>query len=176
MSKTLAIGTSSLFALTRSTSAKICGVEARNGENTAVSSGSWWAASTSAVVASCSAPMPRPPRSCTSTLKPPAVPRPRTGGGAITKMSASVIWFSSCCSVVRSSSAVGPCVRSSNGSCTTKIAPALALLARVAPEKPANATACRTPGVWRITSLAWRTTSSVRSSDAPSGSWIATIR
>ena len=56
------------------------------------------------------------------------------------------------------------------------MAPAFALLARVAPEKPANATAKLTPGVARMTSPARRTTASVRSSDAPSGSWIATMR
>ena len=65
--------------------------------------------------------------------------------------------------------------RSSNGSSAEKIAPALVELVRVAPEKPENATAPAMPGVSsRILAARW-TTASVRSSEAPSGSWIAVM-
>ena len=67
-------------------------------------------------------------------------------------------------------------MRSSNGVGPTKIAPAFDALARVAPEKPAKATAKRMPGVSRMIWLALRTTASVRSSDAPSGSWMAVMK
>jgi hypothetical protein len=94
----------------------------------------------------------------------------------MTKICASGMSESRCCRVAISSSAVGPCRRSSNGFGPTKMAPPLGVVARVAPEKPANATAYLMPGVARMISLAWRTTASVRSSEAPSGSWMATIR
>ena len=65
--------------------------------------------------------------------------------------------------------------RSSNGSSAAKIAPALVELVRVAPEKPENATVRATPGVSSRIFPARCTTASVRSSEAPSGSWIAVI-
>ena len=48
--------------------------------------------------------------------------------------------------------------------------PALLALVKVAPEKPENATALRTPGVLLTISVARWMTASVRSSDDPSGS------
>ena len=59
----------------------------------------------------------------------------------MTKMSASgIVAEALAAASPSSSSAVGPCsMRSSNGFGPTKIAPAFGLLARVAPEKPANA-------------------------------------
>jgi hypothetical protein len=44
-----------------------------------------------------------------------------------------------------------------------------------APEKPAMPTVWATPGTVRAASAALCTTSSVRWSEAPSGSWIATM-
>ena len=49
-------------------------------------------------------------------------------------------------------------------------------LVKVAPEKPAKATAFFTPGVSSMISVARRMTSSVRVSDAPSGVWMTTMR
>ena len=45
-------------------------------------------------------------------------------------------------------------------------------LVKVAAAKPAKGTACATPGVASMMSTARRTTSSVRASEAPGGSWI----
>ena len=173
----LLIGTFSFCAFTRSMSAKSCGVLARKVVKTPRNDGSRCAAATSSSVACCRAWKPRPARSWTRSLKPPAVPSPRTGGGGMTKICASWISDSRCCRVWISSGAVGPFRgRSSNGSGPTKMAPAFDALERVAPENPANATANLIPGVSRMISLARRTTASVRSSDAPSGSWIAVMK
>src|SRR5215471_12912256 len=54
---------------------------ARKGVNTPTRPGCPLAAPTSCSVAVWSATKSLPPRFCTSSLKPPAVPRPRTGGG-----------------------------------------------------------------------------------------------
>ena len=66
--------------------------------------------------------------------------------------------------------------RSAKGASGVKIAPALGALVKVAPSKPANGTACTTPGVSSAIAAARRTTASVRASEAPGGSWITVIR
>ena len=66
-------------------------------------------------------------------------------------------------------------VRSSNGLKMTKMAPALEAALKEAPEKPAIPTVWATPGTARAAPAALCTTASVRSSEAPSGSWIAMI-
>ena len=58
----------------------------------------------------------------------------------------------------------------------TKITPAFGALVKVAPSKPAKGTACATPGVASMSLVTRRVTSSVRSSDAPGGSWMTVIR
>jgi len=65
--------------------------------------------------------------------------------------------------------------RSSNGLSAAKIAPAFAEFVRVAPEKPEKATVWAIPGVSSRIFTACCTTASVRSSDAPSGSWMAVM-
>ena len=64
---------------------------------------------------------------------------------------------------------------SSKESKAAKITPALLALVKVAPEKPAKATASLTPGVFWMISDACRITSSVRDSEAPSGSCTTTM-
>jgi len=66
--------------------------------------------------------------------------------------------------------------RSSNGFKVTKITPALGALVNVAPSKPANATACSTPGRVNSISDALRTTWSVRARLAPGGKEIAAMK
>ncbi len=66
--------------------------------------------------------------------------------------------------------------RSSNGFNVTKITPALGAVVKVAPSKPANATACSTPGRVSSISVAFRTTSSVRASVDPGGNEIAAMK
>ena len=66
--------------------------------------------------------------------------------------------------------------RSSKGSRGEKIAPAFDALVKVAPSNPAKATACCTPGVARIASVARRITASVRASEAPGGSATTVMR
>ena len=66
--------------------------------------------------------------------------------------------------------------RSSKGRRGEKMAPALDALVKVAPSKPAKATACCTPGVARIASVARRITASVRASEEPGGSATTVMR
>ena len=66
--------------------------------------------------------------------------------------------------------------RSANGFSGTKITPVLGALVKVAPSKPTNATAFCTPGVPMISSDAWRTSLSARSSVEPGGSCIAAMK
>src|SRR3546814_9757937 len=61
--------------------------------------------------------------------------------------------------------------RSSKGSKPAKTTAASDELVKVAPEKPAKATASRTPGVACMISEASRVTESVRLSEEPCGSW-----
>ena len=60
-------------------------------------------------------------------------------------------------------------------SVAANIGAALGALVKVAPEKPTMPTAFVKPGVFSTMSTARRTTASVRSSEEPGGSWIATI-
>ena len=62
-----------------------------NSENTPARPGVWLAAPTMLLAAASSACGPRPRRSWTIILKPPALPMPRTGGGGMTMMKASWI-------------------------------------------------------------------------------------
>ena len=109
-------------------------------------------------------------------MKPPELPMPGTGGGGSAMMKAS----SMLCRLPNSwpmilpadSPALSRLSKSLNGA---KITPALLALVKVAPEKPAKATASCTPGVLRMISEAFWITASVRSSEAPSGSCTTTI-
>ena len=109
-------------------------------------------------------------------MKPPALPIPRTGGGGTTMMKASLIACRRPNRLPMTALAGRPAlVRSSKGCSAAKIAAAFEALVKVAPEKPAKATAFFTPGVWSMISVARRVTSSVRESDAPSGVWMTTM-
>ena len=66
--------------------------------------------------------------------------------------------------------------RSSNGFKVTKMTPELGALVKVAPSKPAKATALATPGRDSRMSDALRTTRSVRSRLEPGGSVIAVMK
>ena len=102
---------------------------------------------------------------------------PRTGGGGIVMMKASWMLPSRLRRSAEDDCRSRPFgSRSSNGTKREKIAPALDALVKVAPSNPANGTACCTPGVSRMISVALRTTSSVRASDEPGGSWSTVIR
>ena len=115
-------------------------------------------------------------RSCNCSLKPPAVPRPRTGGGGSAMMKASSMTDRFWIMLRMTTSTVSPwAARSRNGVKRVKIAPALGALVKVAPENPENATALHTPGVFKRISVARRMTASVRASEAPSGSCTTTM-
>ena len=87
-------------------------------------------------------------RSWSCILKPPELPMPRTGGGGTAMMKASWMACIEPNSVPMIWSADWPAAsRSSNESKAAKITPALLALVKVAPEKPAKATASLTPGV-----------------------------
>ncbi len=153
------------------------GVRVLNGVNTPTRPGIWFAAAAMSCVAASSARGPSPSRSCSIILNPPAVPMPLTGGGGMVMMNASWMpdrrWRIS----FRIVATDRPCrSRSSNDVNGEKIAPEFDALVKVAPSKPENATACDTPGVLSMMSIARRTTASVRASEAPGGSWITVIR
>ena len=104
---------------------------------------------------------------------------PCTGGGATTKICAS--WIDGQPAVQLLDDAVGRQLRdrgraSGMSSSTTKIAPALGALVKVAPEKPTMFTALETPGVFSAISTARRLTSSVRASAEPGGNCVTMIR
>ena len=102
---------------------------------------------------------------------------PLTGGGASTITKASCTADSRCRSEARISGALWCCPsRCSNVFSPEKMVPALDALVRLAPSRPANTTALRTPGVSRMIRVTSRTTASVRVSDAPGGSCITVIR
>ena len=61
--------------------------------------------------------------------------------------------------------------RSRKSESVTKATPALGANVKVAPSRPAKATACATPGRDSRMSVAFRMTASVRGSDEPGGSW-----
>ena len=120
---------------------------------------------------------PRPARSWTYSLNPPPVPMPGTEGGGITSTKAS----RSACIWARRSfkmlAVVSPTfTRSSNGFKVTKMTPELGAFVKVAPSKPANVTACATPGRDSRISDALRTTRSVRSRLAPGGKEMAVMK
>ena len=66
--------------------------------------------------------------------------------------------------------------RSSNGFRRTKMVAALEPNEKLEPSRPAKAMAPFTPSVLRMMSVARVITASVRSSEAPAGSWITPIR
>ena len=66
--------------------------------------------------------------------------------------------------------------RSSNGARVTNTAPEFGAFVKVAPSKPANPAVCAVPSTDSASSVALRTTLSVRSIADPGGSWIATMR
>ena len=119
-----------------------------------------------------------PPRSSTCSLKPPALPIPGTGGGGTAMMKASCTAWSRPNSALTSAGpdCDGPAFsRSSKGPKRANTTAAFEAFVKVAPEKPAKATAFVTPGVLRMMSVAFWSAASVRESDAPSGVWMTTI-
>ncbi len=140
-------------------------------EKLGASSGVWNVRICIAFIASYSAWSPRPARSSICSLKPPIVPMPFTGGGGNTAMNAS--WIPPSCWLI--APAIAPPESSgerrfSNASRPKNTMPALGAFVKPAIDRPGNATASLTPGVFRAMSDMRRSTSSVRSSEAPSGS------
>ena len=116
-------------------------------------------------------------RLCTCILKPPPLPRPRTGGGGIAMMRAS--WMGAVClrTSPRMAGAVRPlATRSSNGFRVRNITAPLVVLVKVDPSKPEMITALATPATCSARRAASRTTAVVRSSEAPEGSCTTVIR
>ncbi len=109
---------------------------------------------------------------------PPALPMPRTAGGATTKTAPSWMTENFLISAMRIAAAdcAGSLARSSNGLSLTNTAPALGALVRVAPEKPTILTAWATPGISSASSTTRRFTASVRSSDAAGGNCVTVMR
>ena len=110
-------------------------------------------------------------------LKPPVVLRPRTDGGAITKIFASAIAAMRCRAVRRTTAPSTPCAaRSANGVTVKNTAAALLALVDVAASKPLKAAVCATPGIARRSLMARCTTASVRDSEEPGGSWTIVMK
>ncbi len=106
-------------------------------------------------------------------LKPPPVPSPETGGGAITRMLPAVI-----CAIAPNSSpatSVAP-MRVPAGFSVMKIAPALGALVKVAPSKPAKAMVLTTFGFFSASACASSSVAVVRWSEAPGGICTTPIR
>ena len=104
-------------------------------------------------------------------LKPPVVLRPRTDGGAMTKIFASAIDAMRCRAVRSTVAPSTPCAaRSANGITVKKMAAELLALVNVAPSNPVKLAVCMTPGIARRSLMALCTTASVRDSDEPGGS------
>ena len=118
------------------------------------------------------------PRSSTTSLKPPAVPRPSTGGAPKTLTTPSMISFwSSSWSFSAISSPWSSCFcRWWNSSSITYIAPKLGALALSRIDWPEIATVCLTPGDLRAISSTLRMTAWVFSTEVESGSWTLTSR
>ena len=176
VSLTLAIGTPSFCALTRSISTNTCGVLAVKGENTCVSPGALRAAATSSSVAAASSSGPRPWRSWMRMVKPPPVPMPGTAGGGMTMMNAPSIADSRLRKSAVITVADSPFFRRTSGSSNTgNRAAALPAWVRVAPEKPAKAATRTMPGVSSAIFSISRTISVVRASDAAPGNCAETM-
>ncbi len=129
-------------------------------------------------VAFCSACRPSAPRSCTCSLRPPTLPMPLTGGGGKAAIKAPVIVDSVRIASARMASADWALpARFSNSPRIGNSTPAL--LESLNPLKmstPANMGTLITPGIFSSASDAWRISTDVRSSDAPSGSLTATTK
>ena len=119
---------------------------------------------------------PCPPRSSIIILKPPPVPMPWTGGGAMTSTLPPVIAPSAADAARLHIWSARTCARRA-ASARRRSTPALGALVKVAPSRPANPTAVCTR---RVAACAivdrLRTTASVRCSEAPGGSWTTPIR
>ncbi len=105
------------------------------------------------------------------------VPRPWIAGAGKTATLASGMaancWVRLAAMALADSSGV---LRLSKLSSTSNTAPVLGLLTRPLTFRPGNETVCATPGVFIAISLIRRTTASVRSMVAASGSWMAVTR
>ena len=101
------------------------------------------------------------------------VPSPCTEGGGKTATWASGMapnfWFRVWARPVTDSASLRRSLKSVRGKNT---AAEFGLFIRPLTDRPGKATAWATPGVLRPRSVTWRTTASVRSSEAASGSWI----
>ncbi len=174
---TLASGTFSIRAMVRSMSRKSCGVELSKVVNTRCTSALWFAWAITSPAAAMSGPISEDWRLSICILKPPPLPRPRTGGGGMTMTRAS--WMSEVAfstSPVMTAALRPTSARSFAPLRVRNITPALVVLVKVAPSKPAMITALATPSTVRACLAARRHTSVVRSREEPDGSWTTPIR
>ena len=158
-------------------SANSRGVPVLNRVNTLVSPGVPLAFIIIAIVAASSAFGPALARSWTIILKPPPVPMPRTGGGAMTRTLAASTWLSD---LRRSPRIEAPVwwwlLRSVKLSSARNIVAAFGAFEKLAPSSPAMLTMWLTPGTLSArATVSWRT-ASVRSSVDPGGIWMTPIR
>ena len=116
-------------------------------------------------------------RLSTCILKPPPLPRPRTGGGGMAMIVASWIgrtfWSTSPRMTVEERPAA---TRSANGLRVRNITAPFEVFVKVAPSKPEMTTALPTPSTVWARRAASSTTSLVRASAVPGGSCTTTMR
>ena len=122
--------------------------------------------------------MAEPVRSCTSTVNPPALPIPRTGGGGSTSACPSCTPANSALSLaaIAEPDSSGFPARSSNGARMTNIDPASGWLPPLMIEYPPIANVAATPGVSLARRASSRTALSVRCRAAAGGNWTLTSR
>ncbi len=167
----------SALALARSTWASSCGTPARNPVKVAASSGRWRAASMILRAVSSSSWSEPPATLCSSNWNPPPELMPRIGGGGNTTMEASWMLLRR----ARRRPRIAPAWSSADfrfdqGVSRGKREATFGPLTPVMKLRPPMATTVSTPGVSsRIFSIS-RTTASVRSTEAASGSWTLTRR
>jgi hypothetical protein len=176
--KTSPIETRMAFAWVRSMSRYSQGVSARKLVNRSCSPSVRPPAATTSSATYWRVFSPVSPRSSTTTLNPPAVPSPSSGGAPKTLITPSLI---SPCRASRSRAAMASpdssaAVRLSKSSSMTNMAPKLGALALSSSDWPATATVFLTPGVFRAICSIRRITRSVRCSEEESGSWTLTSR
>ena len=171
-SKTSLSGSPIDLHLVRLTSTNSRGVFARNTLNSPTSPGWLLPAAIRASVCAWIASKPSPPRSSIMIRKPPVLPRPRIGGDPNTPTIASSTSAASrwrMFFMIASADSSGE-RRFSNGSRTTNMLPRCEPLAWSTNDMPAVRSVWATPGVERMTWSTRAIASSVRLSEAESGS------
>ncbi len=149
----------------------------RNCVDTPTSAGCFCSLRINSSVCRSSIDRPRPPRSSTMSLNPPATLSPGMGGAPKASTCASLTCRAHCGRnrAMMASSLSSGSFRWENGSRVMNIEPKFEPLAPCTKEKPATVSVCATPLVLRAISSTFAKAALVRSSDAASGSCTPTM-